>query len=333
MHQEREYPGRVVATELHNPDFVAYALAFGGYGAVVEKTADFPAAFAAARASGKPSIIHLKIDPEAITPTATLTGIREKVAGGRRREKKYEALVPTGLAHAAPLNHRSLVPCPIAAPRTWSAGLPSASRRSSMPQRSIAGEGGMGAVQIAAVAAARRHRRRHGLPLLSLQDRSRRRADCGRCRVASSPPCVRPADAAPGPLSALAACIATFAARALHERRLAWAVMAEPVDADIDALRLDFRRALAAELEMRIRTAIAGGHLPDQDAGVAAPADRRRAAGRAARAAGAANRTDAGARARRYRAITLFALRALGVVDARARGPRRAMRAAVTTFQ
>ena len=78
MHQERDYPGRVIATDLRNPDFVGYALAFGGYGAVVEKTADFPAAFAAARASGKPSIIHLKIDPEAITPSATLTGIREK---------------------------------------------------------------------------------------------------------------------------------------------------------------------------------------------------------------------------------------------------------------
>jgi acetolactate synthase-1/2/3 large subunit len=83
MHQERDYPGRVIATDLRNPDFVGYALAFGGYGAVVEKTADFPAAFAAARASGKPSIIHLKIDPEAITPSATLTGIREKsLAGG-----------------------------------------------------------------------------------------------------------------------------------------------------------------------------------------------------------------------------------------------------------
>ena len=78
MHQERDYPGRVIATDLRNPDFAAYALAFGGYGAVVEKSADFPAAFAAARASGKPSIIHLKIDPEAITPTMTLTGIREK---------------------------------------------------------------------------------------------------------------------------------------------------------------------------------------------------------------------------------------------------------------
>src|SRR6476659_1109396 len=83
MHQERDYPGRVIATNLRNPDFAAYALAFGGYGALVEKSADFPAAFAAARASGKPSILHLKIEPEAITPTATLTGIREKSLTGK----------------------------------------------------------------------------------------------------------------------------------------------------------------------------------------------------------------------------------------------------------
>jgi acetolactate synthase I/II/III large subunit len=85
MHQEREYPGRVIATHLRNPDFVAYALAFGGYGAVVEKTADFPAAFAAAQASGKPSIIHLKIDPEAITPGQSLSAIREKALAGSAR--------------------------------------------------------------------------------------------------------------------------------------------------------------------------------------------------------------------------------------------------------
>jgi len=82
MHQEREYPGRVIATHLRNPDFAAYALAFGGYGALVEKTADFPAAFAQARASGKPSILHLKIDPDAITPGASLTAIREKALKG-----------------------------------------------------------------------------------------------------------------------------------------------------------------------------------------------------------------------------------------------------------
>jgi len=82
MHQEREYPGRVIATALTNPDFVAYAKAFGGFGILVEKTADFPAAFAAAQKSGKPAIIHLKIDPEAITPTATLSGIRAKALAG-----------------------------------------------------------------------------------------------------------------------------------------------------------------------------------------------------------------------------------------------------------
>jgi acetolactate synthase-1/2/3 large subunit len=86
MHQERDYPGRVVATELKNPDFVAYALAFGGYGALVEKTADFPAAFAAAQASGKPSIVHLKIDPEALTTGASLSAIREKALAGGKAE-------------------------------------------------------------------------------------------------------------------------------------------------------------------------------------------------------------------------------------------------------
>jgi acetolactate synthase-1/2/3 large subunit len=78
MHQEREYPGRVVATALKNPDFAAYAAAFGGYGVTVEKTADFPAAFAAAQKSGKPAIVHLKVDPDAITPMSTLAQIRER---------------------------------------------------------------------------------------------------------------------------------------------------------------------------------------------------------------------------------------------------------------
>jgi acetolactate synthase-1/2/3 large subunit len=77
MHQEREFPGRVSATDLKNPDFAAYARAFGGFGASVEATADFALAFEAALASGLPSIIHLKIDADAISPSTTLTTIRE----------------------------------------------------------------------------------------------------------------------------------------------------------------------------------------------------------------------------------------------------------------
>ncbi|QGM98497.1 thiamine pyrophosphate-binding protein [Methylocystis parvus] len=76
MHQERNYPARVIGTDLKNPDFAAYARAFGGFGVRVERTADFPEAFAAARASGRPSIIHLMIDPDRISPAANLSAIR-----------------------------------------------------------------------------------------------------------------------------------------------------------------------------------------------------------------------------------------------------------------
>jgi acetolactate synthase I/II/III large subunit len=78
MHQEREYPGRVYGTDLRNPDFAAYARAFGGHGETVERTADFAGAFERASSSGKPAIIEVKIDPDAISPAATLSGIREK---------------------------------------------------------------------------------------------------------------------------------------------------------------------------------------------------------------------------------------------------------------
>jgi acetolactate synthase-1/2/3 large subunit len=83
MHQEREYPGRVSGTALKNPDFAAYARAFGGHGETVEATADFAPAFERAVASGKPAILHVKIDPEAITPTTTLSAIRRKALAAR----------------------------------------------------------------------------------------------------------------------------------------------------------------------------------------------------------------------------------------------------------
>jgi len=79
MHQEQKYPGRVLATTLKNPDFAAYASAFGGHGSRVETTDEFAPALERARTSGKPSILHCLVDPEAITPTTTLTKLREGV--------------------------------------------------------------------------------------------------------------------------------------------------------------------------------------------------------------------------------------------------------------
>ena len=76
MHQERRFPGRVSGTGLKNPDFAALARAYGGHGERVEKTADFMPAFERAVASGLPAIIEVMIDPDAIAPTATISGMR-----------------------------------------------------------------------------------------------------------------------------------------------------------------------------------------------------------------------------------------------------------------
>ncbi|HEY0296414.1 MAG TPA: thiamine pyrophosphate-binding protein [Bordetella sp.] len=82
MHQERHYPGRVSATGLQNPDFAAYAAAFGGHGERVESTAEFAPAFERALASGKPAILHCLIDPEVISPGTTLEKIRNAALKG-----------------------------------------------------------------------------------------------------------------------------------------------------------------------------------------------------------------------------------------------------------
>ena len=76
MHQERHYPGRVVGTDLRNPDFVAYAHAFGAHGELVGRTEDFAGALERALEAGVPALLELRIDPEAITPRETLSGIR-----------------------------------------------------------------------------------------------------------------------------------------------------------------------------------------------------------------------------------------------------------------
>ena len=76
MHQERDYPDRVIGTDLTNPDFVAWAESFGAFAARVERTADFPGALEAALGAGRIAVVELRIDPELITTRATLSRIR-----------------------------------------------------------------------------------------------------------------------------------------------------------------------------------------------------------------------------------------------------------------
>jgi AcrR family transcriptional regulator len=183
--------------------------------------------------------------------------------------------------------------------------------------RAIAAEQGLGAVQIVPVAA------RAGIAAGTVYRYFPAKTDLVQALIEAVSARElaafrKAADAAPGPLSALAAGLVTFAARALHHRRLAWAVSAEPVDAAVDALRLAARRAFAAELEARIRAAIVGGHLPEQDTAAAAGA----LVGLLGEGliGPLAPPTDAGKARDNVQTITLLALRALGVVDARARG-------------
>jgi acetolactate synthase-1/2/3 large subunit len=78
MHQERDYPDRQVATKITSPDYAALARAHGGHGEHVATTAEFAPAFDRAVASGKPAIVEVAFDPEAISPSATLSAIRGK---------------------------------------------------------------------------------------------------------------------------------------------------------------------------------------------------------------------------------------------------------------
>lgn len=76
MHQERHHPGRVVGTDLVNPDFVALAAAYGLHADRVERTDDFPAAFARAMASPTGALLHLVVDPGQLTPTQSIAQAR-----------------------------------------------------------------------------------------------------------------------------------------------------------------------------------------------------------------------------------------------------------------
>ncbi|MXN17876.1 thiamine pyrophosphate-binding protein [Pseudooceanicola sp. GBMRC 2024] len=83
-HQERHYPERVSGTSMVNPDFPALARAYGFHGERVESTADFPAAFARALASGTGALLDLNISPEALTPRQTLSQMRDAALAARK---------------------------------------------------------------------------------------------------------------------------------------------------------------------------------------------------------------------------------------------------------
>ena len=180
----------------------------------------------------------------------------------------------------------------------------------------IAGEGGLAAVQIAAVAARagiaagtvyRYFPAKTDLVAALIEEMTER--EMGALR--------RAAAGAPGPLSALSAAIMTFAARALRDRRLIYAVIAEPADAELGAARGNFRQSLAAEFSGRIAAAVAEGRLPEQDPALAGAA----LTGLLVEGLIGPLAPDASGRERDIvQALTLTALRALGVADARARG-------------
>ncbi|MEO8506402.1 MAG: thiamine pyrophosphate-binding protein [Betaproteobacteria bacterium] len=78
MHQERNYPGRVSGTDLVNPDFAALARAYGAHGETVLRTEEFAPAFERAAAAGGPALLHVRIDPQALTMGASLDALRQQ---------------------------------------------------------------------------------------------------------------------------------------------------------------------------------------------------------------------------------------------------------------
>ena len=139
-------------------------------------------------------------------------------------------------------------------------------------------------------------------------------------RASSSNSVRRAADAAPGPLSALAAAVTTIAVDVLSQRKLAWGILAEPIDVDVTSSRIDSRKAIVAEIETRIAAAARAGHLPAQDASLTAAA-LIGALHEALVGPLAPDNLDDPLRLRdAVQTLTLMALRAVGVMDARARG-------------
>ncbi|HEV7407939.1 MAG TPA: helix-turn-helix domain-containing protein [Bradyrhizobium sp.] len=187
--------------------------------------------------------------------------------------------------------------------------------------RDAAAEGGMAAVQIAPVAA--RANVAAGTVYRYFPSKSdlisELIAEVSRDELAA----IRgAADAAPGPSSALAAAVTTVAVHVLSHRKLAWGILAEPVDVDVDvtASRLASRREISGEIELRIGAAVRAGHLPAQDTALAACALLGAIHESLVGPLAPDNLDDPAKLRDAVQTVTLLALRAVGVMDARARG-------------
>ena len=193
-----------------------------------------------------------------------------------------------------------------------------AARRSAIlaAARDAAAEGGMAAVQIAPVAV------RANVAAGTVYRYFPSKADLISELIARDELAAirRAADAAPGPSSALAAAVTTVAVHVLSQRKLAWGILAEPVDVDVTASRLASRREIAGEIAARIDAAVRAGHLPAQDTALAATA-LLGALHEALVGPLAPDNLEDPARLRdAVQTVTLLSLRAVGVMDARARG-------------
>lgn len=185
--------------------------------------------------------------------------------------------------------------------------------------RDIAAEGGMAALQIVPVAA------RAGIAAGTVYRYFPSKTELvGALMAAVSEQEIeamrRAADTAPGPLSALSASVATFAARALSRRRLSWALLAESADPEVEGFRRGYRKALAEEVEKRITAAMVAQRLPEQDAGVTARAVVGALLESLIEPKASPGPDDPARIHDKVRTLTLLVLRGLGVVDAQARG-------------
>ena len=323
MHQEREYPGRVVAHRAAQSGFRRLRPGVRRLRRAGREDRRFPRGLCggAGDPASRRSSISRSIRKRS-RPATSLTAIRDKALAGGGKAARIAGSCSAD-ASALPLwRELSFTHCHALSPHRERRSPPGRARGDDPGRRArrIAAEGGMAAVQIAAVA------ERAGIAAGTVYRYFPSKTDLvaelvgRRCRPrtrrhGAPPPMPRPGRCRRWPPAS-----PPLPPARSHERRLAWAVIGEPVDAEVDAMRLDFRQSLAAELEARIsdrdrRPPFAGAGRRRRRAG-----HRRRADGRAARTAGAVAGRRRRARAKRCRRATLLALRALGVVDARARG-------------